>query len=457
MGEGDALITIVIPAYNAENVIQRAIKSAQNQTYSNTEIIVVDDGSTDSTSSIAKRIAEGDRRIHVHSHDVNMRLFEARKTGVEKAHGDYILFLDADDVLLETCCEQCMHVLGRRSVDILHFGVETSYGGEVPEEVRTNDKRYFTPEAGMAFGEDIVHRIYEQRKGPWCVWGKMYAAEVVRRSMLDQPPRSLQHGEDGYSFFVIARSAQSYLATPGIIGYVHNIEEGASGSLRINDGSLSGLRQLCEKREAVDSIMEYLIADDCQDIFIHDYERIKRQYADDSVGYLVTRVPDDEKVEAFDLMMEYWDGTDALETFLRRGEEDARKSIDVIRASKKAQAVNASAEGVAVLMPDNGAMRTMLSEKIEASSVGFVPVVNEGGRRTGCSNEELLPVVAPDLYYFRLRKLLKIIDGHDVGVLCVPNQVEYPYCWDAAVASLEGCAVLDAEDVVNGNFTAGLK
>jgi len=97
------LVSIIIPAYNAENYIRRAIESALNQTYKNIEIFVVDDGSTDSTAQIIKSYK--DPHI-IYLYQKNQGQGRARNYAIEKSHGEYIAFLDADDIYLPEKIEQ---------------------------------------------------------------------------------------------------------------------------------------------------------------------------------------------------------------------------------------------------------------------------------------------------------------------------------------------------------------
>src|SRR5262245_46738697 len=91
-----ALVSILIPAYNAEKWIADAIKSALGQTWPNKEIVIVDDGSRDRTFSIAKQFASG--RVRVVSQQ-NQGASAARNKAMSLCQGDYIQWLDADDLL----------------------------------------------------------------------------------------------------------------------------------------------------------------------------------------------------------------------------------------------------------------------------------------------------------------------------------------------------------------------
>jgi len=96
------LVSIITPTYNHKNYIADCIKSAQNQTYTNWEMIIVDDGSTDETLSVAKSFAEKDERIQVYTQK-NVGIFRLSETynfALAKSKGKYIGILEGDDVWL---------------------------------------------------------------------------------------------------------------------------------------------------------------------------------------------------------------------------------------------------------------------------------------------------------------------------------------------------------------------
>ena len=96
-GTNPSLVSVIIPAYNAERFLLMTLASAQAQTYENLEIIVIDDGSTDATAAVAKAAAQIDRRVRVVRQE-NAGVAAARNRGLAEARGDYIAPLDADDV-----------------------------------------------------------------------------------------------------------------------------------------------------------------------------------------------------------------------------------------------------------------------------------------------------------------------------------------------------------------------
>jgi glycosyltransferase involved in cell wall biosynthesis len=108
------LVSVVMPAFNVETYIVEAIDSILAQTYRHWEIIVVNDGSTDSTAALAERYASRDARIRVH-HQNNGGIAKARNVGWRLARGGYIAWMDADDVALPRRLELQVEFLKRNS------------------------------------------------------------------------------------------------------------------------------------------------------------------------------------------------------------------------------------------------------------------------------------------------------------------------------------------------------
>ncbi len=119
MKQTDPIVSIIIPAYNGQDTIARAIESALNQTLKEVEVIVVDDGSTDGTQQVLKRY-EG-RIIHVRQ--ANKGVSGARNTGIAHSHGRYLCFLDQDDTLMRRKAELQADLLDARPEAGLCYGV----------------------------------------------------------------------------------------------------------------------------------------------------------------------------------------------------------------------------------------------------------------------------------------------------------------------------------------------
>lgn len=109
-------VAIIIPAYNAELWIARCIISCLNQDYDNLEIIVIDDGSTDSTKE--KLMEFSDCRLKIH-HINNVGVSKARKIGIEKSSGDFIYFVDSDDYIERNAISSLINEGVRKNADVI--------------------------------------------------------------------------------------------------------------------------------------------------------------------------------------------------------------------------------------------------------------------------------------------------------------------------------------------------
>ena len=97
--------SIILPTFNRANFITKAIESVINQTYKNWELIVIDDGSTDNTEEIIQKFIKKEKRI-TYYYQKNQERSAARNNGIKRAKGDYICFLDSDDLYYPTHIDQ---------------------------------------------------------------------------------------------------------------------------------------------------------------------------------------------------------------------------------------------------------------------------------------------------------------------------------------------------------------
>lgn len=116
--------SIIIPVYNVEEYLDRCLKSILNQTYSNYEVIIVNDGSPDNSDNIIKSYEKEDKRFKEYK-KVNGGLSDARNYGLKYATGDYLIFIDADDYIENNYLEKVNDVLEKnKDIDVLKFKIK---------------------------------------------------------------------------------------------------------------------------------------------------------------------------------------------------------------------------------------------------------------------------------------------------------------------------------------------
>ena len=118
------LLSVIIPAYNSEKYLEKCVASVAEQTYQNIEIVIVNNGSTDSTPQVCEELANkyDNREFKIVNLNPNQGINWARRAGVENADGDYIAFIDSDDYIDLTAYEKVIKVLEENDCDMVQFG-----------------------------------------------------------------------------------------------------------------------------------------------------------------------------------------------------------------------------------------------------------------------------------------------------------------------------------------------
>jgi glycosyltransferase involved in cell wall biosynthesis len=131
MDPGNPLISVVITSFNSEKFIEEAVISVLNQTFQNFEVIIVDDQSADSTPGIVKKISARDNRIKFHSISHSGKPSAVRNYGIAQAKGEYIAFLDGDDVWEKHKLEEQLNSIQKNKDAVLVYSASVTVGASI--------------------------------------------------------------------------------------------------------------------------------------------------------------------------------------------------------------------------------------------------------------------------------------------------------------------------------------
>lgn len=207
MGSPPPLVSIIIPTYNYGRYLAKAIRSCLEQTYGNLEIVIVDDGSTDDTREIVQGF--DDRVVYVFQQ--NQGVSAARNSGLDRASGAFVAFLDADDYLMEDSVDVRAQVL----MDHPEIGI-------VFTDTYSCDAEGNVYHKGRNRKDRVSNRFYEElllRHLRFQTSAAMIRASLAKRFSF---PRHLSNGEDLVYFSKVFFAAQGYfLARPTVVNLHH--------------------------------------------------------------------------------------------------------------------------------------------------------------------------------------------------------------------------------------------
>lgn len=186
----DKLVSIIVPVYNAEKYIERCLKSIINNTYSNLEIICVNDGSKDNSLTILERYQEFDSRVIVITQE-NKGVSAARNAGLNAAKGEFISFIDADDWVHRQYIEFLLYAI--KNADISHCDMLRANGNESISIEETPSIELITPADKRA--EKITNHC--------C--GKLFRIECINEQRFKE---NIAFGEDKLFTTLVIQNAQ---------------------------------------------------------------------------------------------------------------------------------------------------------------------------------------------------------------------------------------------------------
>lgn len=183
-----SLVSIIIPAYNNADTLQDTLRSLLKQTHVNWESIIVDDGSLDNTEDVITAIADKDSRVQFFKRPVHTPkgANACRNYGFNQSKGDYILFLDADDILSETCLQNRLKLFQDKS--IAHAVVaDTALLIDGEFKIQSINKDIPNNDIGLTYLD-----LFLSYSLPWSIMSVLWKREVIKDVLFDESLMRLQ-------------------------------------------------------------------------------------------------------------------------------------------------------------------------------------------------------------------------------------------------------------------------
>lgn len=282
----NGMVSIIVPVYNVKKYLDQAILSAVSQTYSNIEIILVDDGSSDGSEKMCDEWVKRDTRVRC-IHQTNCGVSKARNLALDMLHGQYVMFLDSDDWLEENYVELLINCKGQSQLVVGDFIEEVDADMEQPEfkhQIKEGIKKYRKEEF---FNDCMDGMIYT-----YLVWGKLYDASLIGKTRFFE----LAYSEDAIFCRQILSKCET-ISFVNVAGYHYRISPDGvtANTLRIEEKNYGALVLACETYgifKQVDSLIEEksLIAmvDNILVVYLHSAIKYKIKDASKSKDIIET-------------------------------------------------------------------------------------------------------------------------------------------------------------------------
>ncbi len=250
-------ISIVVPVYNAEKFLKECIESVLNQTNSNWELVLVDDGSTDKSAQICDSFAKEYANKIYSFHKKNEGQFLTRQYGINKSTGDYIGFLDADDLLDKSYVETILNCIENdSSVEVICFNF-SEFEDDFFKEVKKLEKNQFRTKEELK----VLHKQVVNGTLTGSMWSKVFKRDLINNIVVDESTVSQKkYGEDAFQSFAILLEAQNVCFSEDVLYCYRGNPQGASKGFEEKDFEYFNTKYVFELLEAF--VLKKYSADD---------------------------------------------------------------------------------------------------------------------------------------------------------------------------------------------------
>lgn len=324
------LLSVIVPVYNGSGSLGASLDSVLRQDFHDFEIVCVDDGSTDETAALLQDYADSDPRVKILRHDVNRGRMEARRTGVENAVGQYLMFLDADDTFDRGLCGSCVELIRKHGTDMVQFT-----GRQI--NVETGKTDLLLPCTERLSGPDIMKAFFISRTVPTTLWLKIYRTEIVKKAFAQIPELHSNMGEDVLISFFVAYFADSFIGVRTGQKYRYRFGKGISSGVNM---PLEKYVNYCEMSQlppvAFDFVQTRAADGSAAEAADHMTVRLLLDCAS-----LYDVVPEEEKAKAAEVFWQYWGSLTGLHQYILRAFAAQKQYIDTVYESRSYKLGNA--------------------------------------------------------------------------------------------------------------------
>ena len=243
------LVSVIIPAYNAASRIKFTLESIINQDYGNIEIILVNDSSSDDTELIARQtLSESNKTFRIINHEINHGECGSRNTGLRASHGEYICFIDADDMIKQNFISSLYRTITRYNCEIAFCGLVDRFTDGRPDK---NFHSLPNKEPYITSGDELI--LSHSVPPVWCC---MYESNFLTKYNLSFHEGCNAGGDVEFITKALCTAQRVSFTQEHLYIYMHHNE---MGSVRDNDTQSKKILRYEHNTQAQGRTAEYLL------------------------------------------------------------------------------------------------------------------------------------------------------------------------------------------------------
>ena len=315
--DNEVMISVIIPVYNVEKYLRECIESVQVQTYTNWELILIDDGSTDRSGIICDELALKDSRIKV-IHKKNEGVSKARNTGLDVAVGRYIVFIDSDDYVDCNMLHDYCAAIVENDADCVVSGLVFFYDAQKKDPIAINSQCIDL----FAEINDVFHEFRSKHVFS-ALYSKMYKRSIVEKQKIrmSEEHSILEDGMFVIDYFMACKRICCIDSTP----YFYRQYQEMSLMKRYNKNALSAWETYYRKFAKLSVRLDENNKSEMQDIFVAYYLSFLHQIY--SRSFLNGK-------EKYKLLTEYLNKAKELKLFEKQKRENSLQKMLLIFLAK---------------------------------------------------------------------------------------------------------------------------
>jgi glycosyltransferase involved in cell wall biosynthesis len=278
-------ISVVMPVYNAEQFIKRAIDSVYKQTFKDVEIVCVDDGSTDNSVQILEELKKQNDAINIIQQE-NSGSGKARNNGIDNAEGEYVAFLDADDIFVDEDALEKMYNYGaKNNADMIGGNLlRVNNDDELEENFNYASGNY------MFFSDES--EVQPEDYGiPWAFYKNIFKTSFLNENNIRFP--DLLRGQDPvFLSEILTKIDKIYAVNTNLYGYYYNATGQSNDKINTTDKKRDYLMHYKQSFDVLDANNFTQMSDDYKETFISILKIKERNHDDEYVKILFEVFPD---------------------------------------------------------------------------------------------------------------------------------------------------------------------